>query len=99
MRVDVIGKHMEVTEPIRTFAESKSERLTRHYDGVQRIVFRLEQEPHNKGFHVEVVVDVEKHDDFVANATGPDLYTCIDQAVDKSVRQLTTFKEKLKQSK
>jgi putative sigma-54 modulation protein len=96
MRVDVIGKHMEVTEAIKTYTGSKVTKLLKHYEGVQQIVVRLEQEPHNKGFHAEVVADVEKHDDFVGNAKGDDLYHCIDEAVAKVSRQLTDFKEKLK---
>ena len=80
MRIDVIGKHMEVTDAIRQYALQKADKLT-------------------KTFHVEITVDVVKHEDFVANGEGPDLYHCIDEAVDKASRQLTTFKEKLKQSK
>lgn len=98
MRIEVIGKHMEITAAIKQFAESKADKLPKHYDGVQLITFRMEKEPHNKGFHVEIVCDVEKHDDFVGNGKHEDLYTCIDLAVDKVARQLTTFKEKLKQS-
>lgn len=96
MRVDVVGKHMEVTEAMKTFANTKVMKLTKHYDGVQQIIVRLEQESHHKGFHVEVVADVEKHDDFVGHAKGGDLYHCIDEATDKVARQLTSFKEKLK---
>lgn len=96
MRVDVIGKHMEITEAIKAYSESKVSKLLKHYDGVQQIVVRLEQEPHKKGFHAEIIADVEKHDDFVGKAKGDDLYHCIDDAVDKVSRQLTDFKEKLK---
>lgn len=99
MRIDVIGRHLDITEAIRTFAADKAGKLPKHYDGVQQITLRLEQDARHKGFAVEVVVDVQKHDDFVANAKGEDLYACIDQAVDKAARQLTDFKERLKQGK
>ena len=99
MRIDVIGKHIAVTEAIRRFAQEKASKLPRHFDGTQQITLRLEKDPRNKGFHVEIVVDVEKHEDFVAHAKGEDLYACIDQAVDKASRQLTDFKERLKTGK
>lgn len=99
MRIDIIGKHLEVTDAIRQFAEQKASRLPKYYDGVQQITFRVEQSPHRKGFHCEIVCDVEKHDDFVAGTDHADLYACIDLAVDKIERQLTDFKERLKQSK
>ncbi len=99
MRINVIGKHMDVTDAIRTYAESKFGKLPKYFDLVQMIDVRLEQEPHNKGFHVEARVDVEKHEDFVANAKGENLYACIDEVCDKAQRQIHDFKEKLKQGK
>lgn len=99
MRIDVIGKHMDVTDAIRTYAEQKASKLPKHYDGVQQITLRLEADPRHKGFRAEVVADVQHHDDFVAEAHHADLYTAIDEAADKVARQLTSFKEKLKQNK
>lgn len=98
MRIDVIGKHIEVTPAIQTYAQNKAERLTKIFDGTQQIKVLLES-PQGKAsqFHVEVVVDVVKHDDFIANATESDLYAAIDVAVDKAQRQLRDFKEKLRQ--
>lgn len=101
MRTEVIGKHMEVTEAIKAFAIEKAGKLPRHLDLVQQITVRLESATHKntKTFHAEVVADVEHHDDFVGNAEHADLYAAIDAAVDKVARQLTGFKEKLKQNK
>lgn len=100
MRIDVIGKHLDITDALRTFATDKSAKLVKHLeDGVQQITVRLEQLAHNKGFHAEITVDVVKHEDFVANATHADLYAAIDEAVDKAARQLTDFKEQLKNNK
>ncbi|HED52737.1 MAG TPA: ribosome-associated translation inhibitor RaiA [Phycisphaerales bacterium] len=99
MRVDVVGFKLEVTDAIRAHAETKAGKLPKFFDGTQQVTFRLTAlGPGHGGFEVEVVVDVEKHDDFVAKATGDDLYLTIDSAVHKVTRQLTTFKEKLKQS-
>src|SRR5688500_5797208 len=101
MRIEVIVRNLEVTEAIRQHAESKAAKLPRYYDHIQQITFRMAREDHqHKGsFGVEVVVDVEKHDDFVAHASHEDLYAAIDLAVQKSARQLTDFKEKLKLGK
>lgn len=100
MRIDVVGKHMTVTDAIKQHAEEKASKLLKFFDGgVQQITFRLEEGQHRKGFNVEIVVDVIKHDDFVAHAVGDDLYGCIDQAVEKAARQLTDFKERLKMGK
>lgn len=97
MRVDVVGMNLEVTGAIRSHAEGKVEKLLRYFDGIQLITVRLGQ-PAGRDFEVELVVDVVKHDDFVAKASGTDLYLAIDSAVQKMSRQLTDFKEKLKLS-
>ena len=98
MRTDVVGLHLEITDAIREHAEAKVDKLTRYYDGILAITVRLQQVDHihRPEFQTEQTVDVEKHDDFVASATGDDLYLTIDAAVQKAARQLTDFKEKLK---
>jgi ribosome-associated translation inhibitor RaiA len=47
-------------------------------------------------FHVEVRVDVEKHDDFVIHQQGLDLYGAIDGAMHKAERLLHEHKERIK---
>lgn len=97
MRIDVVGKHIEITPAIQTYAEAKAEKLLKLFDGTQQIRIYLES-PHGKAgqFHVEVAVDVVKHQDFIANAIESDLYAAIDSAVDKAVRQVRDYKEKLR---
>lgn len=101
MRIEVIGKHMEVTDAIRAYATDKASKLTKHLDLIQQITVRVESATHKntKTFHAEVVADVEHHDDFVGNADNADMYAAIDAACVKVARQLTDFKERLKQSK
>jgi putative sigma-54 modulation protein len=98
MRIDVVGRNIEVTDALRQYAEQKASKLPRYFDGVQLVTLTLTKEDHLKHgeFGVEVCVDVEKHADFVTHAKGEDLYAIIDAAVQKSARQLTDFKEQLK---
>lgn len=98
MRTEVTGKHLDITPAIEAYAAEKAGKLTKHFNGVQLVRFILEQLPRAE-FAVEVCVDAVKHDTFVARAHGTDLYHCIDQAVEKAARQLTDFKEKLKDPK
>lgn len=98
MRIEVTGKRMEITDAIRQHAEAKCEKLLRYFDGVLEISVVLDTAEHG-AFSAELVVDAVKHPPFVARDTGPSLYACIDQAVDKMSRQLTDFKEKLKNPK
>ena len=98
MRIEVTGKHLDLTPAIRQYAEQKCGKLTRYYDGVQEIDVVIEQAKHGE-FAVELRSDVEKHDDFVVKQNADDVYKCIDLAVDRMERQLTEFKERLKNGK
>jgi putative sigma-54 modulation protein len=101
MRIDVVGRNLEITPAIRRHAETKGETLTKYFDGLQLLTFRLGKDGHatHGKFDVELVCDVEKHDDFVCHAVEEDLYIAIDHAVQKASRQLTDFKERLKSGK
>ena len=97
MRIDVVGKHIEVTPAIQQYAEKKAEKLTKYFNGTQQIKVYVESpQGKTKEFHAEVVVDVVKHDDFVANAVDADLYAAIDLAVEKAQRQIRDYKDKLR---
>lgn len=99
MRIEVTGKHLDLTPALTQFADGKCQKLPRYYDGVQEIFVTLEQKQKHDEFEVEVRANVEKHDDFVVRVTTHDLYEGIDIAVDKMARQLADFKERLKNSK
>lgn len=101
MRIDVIGRNIEITQAMKSHAETKAEKLPKFYDGVQAIRFTIGKIDHqHKGsFDVELVIDVEKHDDFVSHCKSEDVYGAIDEVVHKGSRQLAEFKEKLKLEK
>jgi putative sigma-54 modulation protein len=99
MRIEVRGKNFPLTPAITQYAETKCERLPRYYDGVQQINVTLEKSAKHEEFTIEIIVDVEKHDDFVVRLTSHDVYEGIDLAIDKVVRQLVDFKERLKNPK
>lgn len=98
MRIDVVGRNIEISQAIREYAETKAAKLPKYFDGVQLVTFRLTRENahHTSGFECELVIDVEKHADFVSHATGTDAYEVIDLVLEKGERQLRDFKERLK---
>lgn len=99
MRIEVRGKNFPLTLAITQYAETKCERLPRYYDGVQQINVTLEKSAKHEEFTIEIIADVEKHEDFVVRLTSHDVYEGIDLAIDKVVRQLVDFKERLKNPK
>lgn len=100
MRIDVVGRNLEITPAIREYAESKADKLPKYHDGVQQTTVTIFKEDHQTHGHfgAEFVIDVQRHpSSIIARATEPDLYAAIDQAVAKAQRQLHDFKEKQKQ--
>lgn len=95
MRIDVVGKHLQMTEAIQKYASTKAEKLLKFFDGTQQITIVCEQLPQHQ-FTVEVRVDVVKHKDFISHADSEDLYAAIDLAVDKAQRQIKDFKDQLR---
>lgn len=98
MRIEVVGRNFEVTDAIRAHAEGKVVKLNHYLDLIQQmtLTIRPEHAHQSKEFTAELVIDVEKHADFISHATGPDVYALIDTVVEKGGRQLKDFKEKLK---
>ena len=101
MRTEVVGRKIEITDAIRQYAEEKSEKLHRFFDGVQQIEFTISQQS-GKGddaFDAELVIDVTGHDDFVCHGRHADLYAAIDSAVQKGSRVLAEHKDRVRNHK
>jgi len=95
MQVKVTGRHMSVTEAIKSYAEEKAERLIRFHRRIQEIRVVLDFEGGLP--KVEFIVDVERAGDFVGHETGKDVYAAIDAVVDKLERQLREHQARIKQ--
>jgi putative sigma-54 modulation protein len=97
MQITVSGRHVELTEPIEQYCNSRCDHLDKFRGHVQAITFVLDKV--HDDFEVEAMADVEHHAAFVAKAKDNDLYAGIDAAVDKLVRQLHDWKEKISDHK
>jgi ribosomal subunit interface protein len=97
MRINIVGRQFEITDPIRLHIEKKAEKLIAYEKFVQQLDFRVWKEsPTKEEYGVEVTVDVERHEDFIAKAEGQDVYDVVDEVIVKADRQLHDHREKLK---
>ncbi|MCK4871506.1 MAG: ribosome-associated translation inhibitor RaiA [Phycisphaerales bacterium] len=97
MRIDVSARHMELTDAIGEYADRKAQRLTKYFDRIQLIEIILDQD--DREFVAETQVHVEHHEPFMAKTSGMDIYGCIDDVLDKAVRQISEYKDRLKDHK
>ncbi len=92
MHIKITGRHMEVTEAMRSYVEKKISRLQRFYNRISEMEVIVEEE----GLHpkIEIIVKADNHQRFVVQHTEEDGYACFDAAIDKIERKLTKHKEK-----
>ncbi|MDO3382852.1 ribosome hibernation-promoting factor, HPF/YfiA family [Gilvimarinus algae] len=93
MQVNISGHHLDVTEAIHNYVDSKLERLTHHSEFITSINVILTVEKLVQ--KAEATIHVNGKDIF-ADAESEDLYAAIDALTDKLDRQLIKHKEKLK---
>jgi putative sigma-54 modulation protein len=94
MQINISSKHLDMTPTIEEYIQSKAEKLTRFYDRIEQIDVKIEKTTH--GFIAEIITDVEHHDSIVGNNEDDDMYAAIDGCIDKSVRQLTDLKNRVR---
>ena len=97
MRIEVIGRNVEITDAIRQYGDTKAAKLTKYYAGLQQVTITIARENAQavSDYTAELVLDVEKHKDFVSHASASDAYAAIDIVCEKGERQLRDFKERL----
>ena len=97
MLVTISSRHMDVTEALKTFAEQKANKLTKYYDRIQEIEVIFDAGKDKTS--VEMIVNAEHRNMFLAHHNEGDAYACIDACVDKLERQLSDHKKKVRNRK
>ncbi len=97
MQIKISSKHMELTPAIEEYALRKIEKFERYFDRIQQVETVIDKS--RNGYTVEIITDVEHHEPFIATSNHEDLYACIDLGIDRSVRQLSDHKSRLRDNK
>ena len=97
MLVTVSSRHMDVTEPLKQYAQQKAEKLTKYFDRIQEIEVVFDNGKDTT--RVEMIVNADRADPFVAHHDNGDAYACIDGCVHKLERQLSEHKKKFRNRK
>ncbi len=94
MQLNITGQHVEITEPLRNFVETKFEKLEQYFDRINQVYIVLKVEK------VQQIADATLRvngGELHATSEADDMYAAIDGLIDKLARQLTKHKDKLKQ--
>ena len=93
MNLSITGHQMDLTEALRSYTESKMERLERHFDDVTDIHVILSVEKLRQ--RAEATIHLRGNKLF-ADAVDEDMYAALDLLTDKLDRQVIKHKEKVK---
>ena len=92
MVVTISSRHMVVTEALKAYATQKANKLTKYYDLIQEIEVIFDNA--KDATKVEVIVNAEHRNMFIAHEGGDDAYKAVDGCVDKLERQITEHKDR-----
>ena len=92
MQLDVTGRHVDVSESLKAYVETKFQRLERHFEHINNthVILSVEKDRQK----AEATVHVNRGNLF-ADEEKEDMYAAIDGLIDKLDRQLKKHKEKL----
>lgn len=91
MQINLTGHHVDITDALKGYVDSKFERLARHFDEVIDIHVILSLEKLSR--KAEATLHVNGGSVF-ADSTHEDMYAAIDGLIDKLDRQVLKHKQK-----
>jgi putative sigma-54 modulation protein len=80
MKVNYTGRHVELTEPLKTHVKERLDKMASYLDDIIDVHVILGVEKHR---HMAEITLKTRASAFVASATTDDMYQSINQAVDK----------------
>lgn len=91
MQINLTGHHVEVTDALKRYVDSKFDRLARHFDHVinAHVILSVEKLAQK----AEATLHVNGGSVF-ADSVHEDMYAAIDTLIDKLDRQVLRHKEK-----
>ncbi len=91
MQISLTGHHVDITEALRNYVDSKFDRLERHFDNVIDAHVILTVEKQRRKAEATIHINGAK---VFADAVHEDMYAAIDGLIDKIDRQVIKHKEK-----
>jgi len=91
MRIHIVARKTRLTQPIKSFVESRLSKLAEFVDNIvwAQVILGVEKKIH----HAEVIVHAG-HQTMKAAAESDDLYAAMDKAMTKMEAQVRKYKEK-----
>ena len=92
MQIDITGHHVDLTDALRDYVNTKLEKLEKHFDNVVNVHVILTVEKLRRKAEATMQLSGAR---LYADATAEDMYAAIDALADKLDRQVKKHKEKV----
>lgn len=96
MQINITGHHVDLTEALTDYVNSKFEKLERHFDHITNVQVTLTVQGQIQ--EAEATVKISGGELF-AKASDAVMYAAIDSLIDKLDRQIIKHKEKMQSRK
>ncbi|MDM7859457.1 ribosome hibernation promoting factor [Alteromonas sp. ASW11-36] len=93
MQINLTGHHVDITDSLRNYVDTKFSKLERHFDHISNVHVILNVEKLSQ--KAEATMHLSGAEVF-ASSEDTDMYAAIDSMIDKLDRQVIKHKEKLK---
>ena len=94
MQINISVRHGQLSEAAREKIRGKVGKLNRYFERLTAILVTVDME-HPETPSVELLVSAEHKHDFVATDRGENMFTCVENVVQKVEQQLRKYKEKI----
>lgn len=98
MPITVTGRHVEVTDAIRDYAQRKVDGLHLDYPRIIDAKVILDVQSHHNQQKAEIILHCANHIVIEADSTTGDLYSAIDETIAKIARRMRKYKTRMLKS-
>ncbi len=92
MQITITGRHLGVTDAMKSYARTKVEKLLRFAGRATQAAVTMDVQ--HQDHEVEIVLDVPRGARLVVKAQAPDMYAAVDLAEHKLAMQLRKAKDR-----
>ncbi|MDD3500333.1 MAG: ribosome-associated translation inhibitor RaiA [Sulfurovum sp.] len=101
MNTSITGRHFELTDPIKAYAEAAIEGLNKYNLDIisANTVISANERNGKKGFSTEFIINLKDKNTLVITQNDKDVYAAIDLAIERMKKALRRHSEKIKEHK
>jgi len=101
MNKSITGRHFELTEPIKAYAEAAIDSLEKyHLDIISAsTVISASEKNGKKGFVTEIIINLKDKNTIIISQVDKDVYAAMDLAIERVKKSLRRHSDKIKDHK